>query len=198
MRKIYFKLFTALYIASILTACKLDPPIYPDPNATATTAGTGTGANTSAGTGTSTTTGTGTTATGTGLPLGAVNTVLIKINGTVITYNRNVSFTTFFPGTPQAILSPTTGQTTIAAFNPNNATDVFTLSFLDSKTGLFDLVGIVAGSYSNDPLVTGKVKITALTYANSKGTLQGTFNCDMVDANGNSIPNCPGSFNIKE
>jgi hypothetical protein len=93
-------------------------------------------------------------------------------------------------------LSPSTGQTTIAGFG-SDQTDIFTLTFLDSKPGTYDLVGIIAGKYSNDPLGTGKVKVTLLSYANNKGSLQGTFSVDMIDDQNNPYPHVLGSFNIK-
>ena len=133
--------------------------------------------------------GTGTTGTTAG------NTITLKIGNNTLTYT-NDSFIVFPPGSQGAILSPTTGQTTISGLGASQ-TDVFTLSFLDSKPGTYDIVGVIAGNYTNDPAGKGTVNVTTLSYANFRGTLQGTFTVDMIDAQGKAYPNVSGSFYIK-
>ncbi|WP_183557219.1 hypothetical protein [Mucilaginibacter sp. SP1R1] len=172
----YCKVFTFLFLVVVINGCKPDPPVYPTktvpiPGYTAPDNGDNT--------------------------TNPENTVKIQVDGVTTTYNKTASFVTYFPNTPDAILSPSTGQTTIIATGANSAADIFTLSFLNSQTGTFDIIGLIANNLTDDQTNEGKVTITALTYENAKGTLQGTFAADLKDNHGNIHPNVTGSFNIK-
>jgi hypothetical protein len=199
-----YKVFTFLFLLIIVNGCKPDQAIYPTktvpiPGYTDTTDnGEGTGPGTNPGTdpGTGTNPGSGTN-NGDGLSLGPVNTIKIQVDGVTTTYNKTVTFSTYFPNSPDAILSPSTGQTTIFGLGANSTSDIFTLTFLNSKTGTFDITEVTANNYSDIQENEGKVKVTSLTYSNNKGTLQGTFSADLTDDKGKVHTHALGSFNIK-
>lgn len=188
-----FLLFLVLIIT--INGCKPDPDVYPTklipkPGYTPPDTSKGTGPGTGLGTGTGTNN-------GDGLPLGPVGSIKVQIDGVIFNYNTGASFATYYPNSPEAILSPLNGQTSIIGIGTNGPYDIFTLTFLNSKTGVFDIEDIIASDLSDDPAHAGKVKITALSYANYRGTLQGTFSADLVDDKGKVHPHVIGSFNLK-
>jgi hypothetical protein len=216
MKKVYF--FALVVVVGFCGSCKLDAPIYPGqkgyvadtpPNQSTGTGsgstGTGTG---STGTGSgSTGTGTGSTGTGTGgtgtvtpvangngLPLGAVGTILYKVDG--ITYTCT-SFAQF--GIDQQ------ANVYIAGEDINNEGPwvcVINLNFTGNKVGTYPITAPfnITGSSNNNntlSLIDGKVAITSINTDGYFGTLQGTFNANMQDDNG-KIYNVIGSFNFKQ
>ncbi|CAN5396389.1 hypothetical protein BH09BAC6_BH09BAC6_07210 [soil metagenome] len=184
MKKIYYSIFIPLFLITA-AGCKLDTPVYPS-GGTATT-GPGTGIPT------------GTTANnGEGLPIGPLNTVQFQLDGVISTY-KTTNFVVHAPHSPEATHSPATGETIISAIGPNILTDYFTMSFLDSKAGVYDIEFADFPKQNNDQSGIGRVKVTLLSYSNGKGSIQGTFNVDMVDndGSGKKHSHCPGSFNIK-
>ena len=128
--------------------------------------------------------------TGDGLPLGPQGTVKFQIDGVVTTYT-NASFEVFYPNSPEAFLSPQTGQVNILATGANPAHDLFSLVFLNSKVGTFNIylintIDLLGGEQA------GKVKVTTL----SGGVLQGSFNAN-VAGDDHKTHQVIVSFNIK-
>lgn len=133
----------------------------------------------------------GSSNTGDGLPLGPQGTVKFQIDGVVTTYT-NASYEVFYPHTPEAFTSPETGQINILATGANPAHDLFSLIFLNSKAGIYDIFLINAIDLFGGEGDEGKVKVT--TFAG--GVLQGSFNAKLV-GDDNKTHQVIGSFNIK-
>jgi hypothetical protein len=168
------------------------------------TGGTGTGTGgTGTGTGGTGTGGTGTGGTGTGgvtpvtngngLPLGALNTLLYKVQGVTYTCSTEVGFAIDLQA--NAIL---TGQ---ADQNGGPWVCGVNISFVGNTVGTFDMKpGFFLEDAINNTsltLVDGKVAITSIHTSGYLGTLQGTFNTNMTDASG-TVYNVIGSFNISQ
>ena len=129
--------------------------------------------------------------TGDGLPLGPQGTVKFQIDGVITTYT-NVSYEVFYPHTPEAFVSPETGQINILGTGADPAHDLFSLIFLNSKAGTYGIFLINAIDLFGGDGDDGKVKVTTF----SGGLLQGTFNANLKDDD-NKTHKVIGSFNIK-
>lgn len=161
--------------------------------------GTGTGSTGTGTGGTGTGTGTGGTGTGTvtpvangnGLPLGAVGTILYKVDGITYTCTSSAGF-----GIDQQ------ANVYIAGEDINNEGPwvcVINLNFTGNKVGTYSITAPfnITGNSNNLSLIDGKVAITSINTDGYFGTLQGTFNANMQDNNG-KIYNVIGSFNFKQ
>jgi hypothetical protein len=219
MKKLYFLYFFAWIV--LADSCKRDAPIYPGEKGYVAdtppgTGGTGTGGTGTGGTGTGGTgtggTGTGTGGTGTGgvtpvangngLPLGAVGTFLYKVQGVTYTCTQEVSFA--FDQKSNAYL------TAQADANAGPWACGINLDFVGKAVGTYAIDGthfFLTSTTITDPnngggaemsLVDGKVAITNSNNDGYLGTLQGTFNANMLNDADNKVYNVIGSFNIKQ
>ncbi|MEN0052281.1 MAG: hypothetical protein AAGC65_01365 [Mucilaginibacter sp.] len=174
MKSLYYKIIALLFLVIAINGCKPDEAINPkkivpipgynDDN---------------------------TPNTGDGLPLGPQGTVEFQIDGVKTTYT-NVSYEVFYPHTPQAFVSPETGQINILGTGANPAHDLFSLIFLNSKAGTYDIFLINAIDLFGGDGDDAKVKVTTF----SDGLLQGTFNANLT-GDDNKTHKVIGSFNIK-
>ncbi|SEO62748.1 hypothetical protein SAMN05428947_103177 [Mucilaginibacter sp. OK283] len=186
MQKIYYNLFTGLFLIVTISSCKLSGDVMPTKSKDTTAALTGTDP------------GTGSNGE---VPIGAVGTISYQVDSSaVVTYNSNTAFVVFLPGDPGVSLLYPNGATQIAMLNPNDLNTSFTLIFTGITPGTYD---IFAASINTPTLqltaqATGTVKATILTHSsNTKGTVQGTFSGDELDGSFNTH-HVKGSFNLKQ
>ena len=168
MKKLYFKIFIALFFIGGLAGCKLDPPIYPADTDTSTT-DPGTTVND-----------------GNGLPIGVASNIQIKIADITYTFNNNAAFN---------VLTSGDGQTTLAA-EGNTPADKAIIVFPSATTGTFNLSDVEAGNFKIDLSTAAKTKVTVLTATNIQGTFSVDM-VDASD-NTKVYKHCLGAFNINK
>ncbi|MBL4678470.1 MAG: hypothetical protein JKY70_20055 [Mucilaginibacter sp.] len=172
MKKIYHQVVLLAVFVTVLSSCKLDPPVLPS------------GVNSTNG-GTGGVTGPETDPVNTiGLPIGATGTVKAQVGSAtgVQTYDQ-VNF--------NALL----GTNSITGILN---TDVINIGYVGEKTGTFDLPILNIGDYTIPDGQVGKIEITVSTMNDySEGIIKGGFEAEVVNSSGVKLL-ARGSFNIKQ
>jgi hypothetical protein len=109
-------------------------------------------------------------------------------------------FVVFLPTDPGVSLLYPNGATQIGMLNPKDLNTSFTLIFTGITPGTYDVFAatITTPTLQLTAQATGKAKATILTHSsNTKGTVQGTFSGDEMDASFNTH-HVKGSFNLKQ